>query len=38
VVGHYYQQKGNVSGAMGAQRLPLNFVRMRLEPVETTGR
>ncbi|MFO0934119.1 MAG: hypothetical protein U1E39_15635 [Planctomycetota bacterium] len=32
VVGHYYQQKGNVSGAMGAQRLPLNFVRMRLDP------
>jgi hypothetical protein len=31
VMGHYYQQKGNVAGAVGAQRLPLNFVRMRLE-------
>lgn len=31
VMGHYYQQKGNLRGAMGVQRLPLNFVRMRLE-------
>lgn len=36
LLGHYYQQKGNVSGAVGAQRLPLNFVRMRLEGA-TTG-
>ena len=38
VVGHYYQQKGNVSGAMGAQRLPLNFVRMRLDPATSEAR
>lgn len=38
VVGHYYQQKGNVSGAMGAQRLPLNFVRMRLDPATAEAR
>ena len=31
VMGHFYQQKGNLSGAMGAQRLALNFLRMRLE-------
>lgn len=34
-LGHYYQQKGNVSGAVGAQRLPLNFVRQRMEAVAT---
>lgn len=38
VVGHYYQQKGNVAGAIGAQRLPLNFVRMRLDPATTDPR
>jgi hypothetical protein len=38
LVGHFYQQKGNVSGAIGAQRLPLNFVRMRLEPATTGAR
>jgi hypothetical protein len=31
VMGHYYQQKGTMTGAAGAQRLALNFVRMRLE-------
>ena len=31
VMGHYYQQKGNVAGAAGAQRLALNFVQMRME-------
>lgn len=36
LLGHYYQQKGNVSGAVGVQRMPLNFVRMRLEGA-TTG-
>jgi len=38
VVGHYFQQKGNVSGAIGVQRMPLNFVRMRLEAVGTAAR
>jgi hypothetical protein len=32
VMGHYYQQKGNLAGAIGVQRLPLNFIRMRMEP------
>jgi hypothetical protein len=31
VMGHYFQQKGTVSGAAGAHRIALNFVRMRLE-------
>ncbi|HVG92909.1 MAG TPA: hypothetical protein VND21_00565 [Planctomycetota bacterium] len=31
LVGHHYQQKSNLAGAVGAQRLPLNFLRMRLE-------
>jgi hypothetical protein len=31
VMGHYYQQKGHVDGAVAAQRLALNFVRERLE-------
>ena len=31
VMGHYDQQKGNLAGTVGVQRLPLNFVRMRLE-------
>jgi hypothetical protein len=31
VLGHYYQQKGNVAGTMGVQRLALNFVKMRLD-------
>jgi hypothetical protein len=30
VMGHFYQQKGNLSGAMGAQRLALNFIHLRL--------
>lgn len=30
VMGHYDQQKGNLAGTVGVQRLPLNFVRMRL--------
>jgi hypothetical protein len=30
-MGHYYQQKGNVSGTIAAQRLALNFVRQRLD-------
>jgi hypothetical protein len=29
-MGHFYQQKGNISGAMGAQRLAINFIHMRL--------
>jgi hypothetical protein len=31
LVGHHYQQKANLAGAVGVQRLPLNFLRMRLE-------
>ena len=31
VMGHYDQQKGNLAGTVGVQRLPLNFVRMRLD-------
>ncbi|MCC7137828.1 MAG: hypothetical protein IT460_05300 [Planctomycetes bacterium] len=38
VMGHYYQQKGNLAGAVGAQRLPLNFVRLRVEQDKTPTR
>ncbi len=31
LLGHYFQQKGTVGGAAGAQFLALNFVRTRLE-------
>jgi len=30
VVGHYYQEAGNLAGTISAQRLALNFVLMRL--------
>ena len=36
-MGHYWQQKGTVSGAEGAQRIALNFVRMRLERDSAAG-
>lgn len=31
LLGHYFQQKGSVAGAAGAQFIALNFVKMRLE-------
>ena len=30
VMGHYYQEAGNLAGTVSAQRLALNFVLMRL--------
>jgi hypothetical protein len=34
VVGHYYQESGNLAGTMAAQRLALNFVLQRLRQSE----
>ena len=38
VMGHYYQEEGNMAGTIAAHRLALNFVLMRLQADEPTRR